>query len=356
MSTVKVSINLRAILNMTDRLEARALDLANSPIMPGGDAMVNLAHVANFETWARRNDLSADELANYEDPDELWSPFQILRFWSEQWRVIFAMDYEDPAWRPTLRTEAAFLINADVLTWAWDHEVHFDDFAADVRSARARLEGILREGERPDRIRVVCPDCDSGKRLIIRYAKAKVVGHACRCCGAYRPASADPLPRCPNLWCWSVAPPIEVTASDERDDTWKCPACKHRFDAAAVRRAHAKQLRSEGAARWVRLADAVSILRKQGWRDDTIRDWADGEQVEVATDDTGSLFVWWPDIWRRHLAHRQERDNAKREMDERAARKAVCAEEHGEDCWADGHQGKPGQRGCARSLDRMTAV
>lgn len=312
----KVPGNLRAILNMTNRLDTRALDLANSPLMPGGEAMVNLAHVANLGDWERRNELASHELTTYEDPAKFWSPFQLLRFWSEQWRSILGMDYDEPTWFPSLRSEAGFLANPDVLSWAWDNEPKYDDFATDVASAKTRLEGILREGERPDRIRVVCPDCTSGKRLIIRYGET------------------------------------------EAEDTWKCPAagCKHRFDADAVRRAYAKQLRGEGAARWVTLADAVSILSKHGWRDETIRSWADAERVEVATDDTGRLFVWWPDIWRVNLTRRHARDEALRVARDRAERKATCAEQHGEDCWAEGHQGKPGQRGCARSLDRTTAV
>ena len=315
MSILKVSTNLRLIANMAERLSERALDLANSPLMPGGEAMVNLARVADFETWARRNDLSADALANYEDPDELWSPFQTLRYWSEQWRSELNMDYfDDPKWRPTLRTETAFLANPDVLAWAWDHEIHYEAFADDVRLAMTKLETLLREGERPDRIRVICPDCEAGKRLIIRYGKGEV------------------------------------------EDQWKCPACKHRFDADAVRRAYAKQLRGEGAARWVSLADAVSILSKQGWRDHTIRGWADGETVEVATDDTERLFVWWPDIWRAHLVNRQRCEAAVRVAKERAARKAHCIENHAEGCWEEGHQFRPGQRGCAEMLREMPAV
>lgn len=315
MSILKVSTNLRTIANMADRLSARALDLANSPLMPGGEAMVNLAHVADIGTWMRRNDLSADELANYEDPDELWSPFQTLRYWSEAWRAELNMDYfDDPKWRPTLRTETAFLANPDVLAWAWDHESHYEAFADDIALARTKLETLLREGERPDRIRVTCPDCDAGKRLIIRYGV------------------------------------------DEEHDSWKCPACKHRFDADSVKRAYAKQLRHQGVERWVRLADAVSILRKHGWRESTVRDWVDGDNVEAATDDSAQLFVWWPDMWRQHLAHRQACNLAKRVTQERAERKAYCVENHAPDCWAEGHQGKPGQRGCAAIQPRSTAV
>jgi len=313
-SILKTSASLRTIINMAHRLDSRALDLANSSLMPGGAAMVNLAHVADLDTWARRNDLSADELATYEDPDELWSPFQMLRFWSEQWRAELGMNYTDPNWYPTIQSEAAFLGNPDVLEWAWNNEVHFDEFAGDVGSARSRLESILHEGERPDRIRVVCPDCDAGKRLIIVYGL------------------------------------------DEETDRWKCPECKHKFDADEVGRAFAKQLRSSGAARWVSLADALSIMCREGWQEKTVRGWADSDRVERSRDEVGRLLVWWPDIWRAHLTHRHERDEAKRVVIERERRKADCIENHAEGCWEEGHQGKPGRRGCAGMLQKSKAV
>ncbi len=306
MSTLKVATNLRAIGDMAQRLEARAMDLANSPLMPGGDAMVNLAHVASLDTWLRRNDLSGDELAAGEDPDELWSPFQLLAFWSESWRTELGRDYDDPSWRPTIATEAAFLANVDVLAWAWDNEPHFEEFAADVATAKSRLEAILREGERADRIRVVCPDCESGKRLVVRYG-----------------------------------------ATEDRD-RWKCPACKHIFDADAVRRAWESQMRSADSQRWVPLADAVSILRGQGWREETIRGWAKCADTKPGT---GGLQVWWPDMWRAHLTHRQERDNAKREALDRARRKTACQRDHGEGCWDHDGLRRPGQPGCARAAE-----
>lgn len=314
MSVLKISASLRAIINMAHRLDSRALDLANSSLMPGGAAMVNLAHVADLSSWARRNDLAADELASYEDPDELWSPFQMLRYWSEQWRVELGMNYDEPSWYPTIQSEAAFLANPDVLEWAWSHELHFDEFAGDIASARSRLEGILREGERPDRIRVVCPDCDSGKRLIIVYGL------------------------------------------DDESDRWKCPECKHKFDGDEVQRAFAKQLRSAGADRWVTLADALSIMQRQGWQEKTVRSWAESDDVDTGRDGQGRIIVYWPDIWRAHLTHRHDRDEAKRVATEREVRKANCLKNHAEGCWEEGHQGKPGRRGCAGMLQKTEAV
>lgn len=304
---VKVARDLRAIEDMIGRLEARALDLANSALMPGGEAMVNLAGLADMATWMRRDELADGDLAAYEDPDDLWSPFQMLDFWSGSWRAELGQDYDDPNWRPTLATEAAFLRNPDVLAWAWDNEMHWDDFAADVSKARGKLEGVLLEGERPERIRVVCPDCESGRRLIIRYG------------------------------------------ATEAEDTWKCPACKHHFDADDVQRAYAKQLRSAGAARWVSLPDAIDVLRREGgWRAATIREWARGEDVETEHRG-GTRLVWWPDIWRAHLAHRRRREAAKRKVLDLAQRKAYCRAMHGEDCWVRG-------RGCSEVLAEMTSV
>lgn len=304
---VKVAQDLRAIVGMIARLETRVLDLANSALMPGGEAMVNLAGVADMGTWVRRDELASGDLAPYEDPDELWSPFQMLAFWSEGWRVELGQDYDDPAWRPTIATEAAFLRNHDVLTWAWDNEVHWDDFAADMATAKSRMESILLEGERAERIRVVCPDCDAGKRLIIRYG------------------------------------------ASEDEDVWKCPACRHSFDADDVHRAYAKQLRGAGAARWVSLTDAIDVLRREGgWRSTTIRAWASSETVETERRG-GTRLVWWPDIWRAHLAHRRLRDVTRRKMLDLAQRKAYCGAAHGPDCWIRG-------RGCSEVNAEMTLV
>lgn len=343
MTTTDVSRNLAAILDMAARLEARAIDRAGDHDIVGGEAMVNLAGVANLADWARRNDLADDALLAYEDPDELWSPFQTLAFWSEQWRTELGMDHDDPRWRPSIATEAGFLRNPDVLAWAWDNELHWDDFAADVATARTKLEAVLIEGERADRLRVVCPDCtksiaeDAQNAALSDEQGLDGESHQC---DSERPAERRTAPRL-----------IAVYGTTRDADRWKCPACRHRFTAEDVRRASASQMRAAGVAeRWLPLADAISIIRRHGdWREKTIRSWA-ADDTEVSTKvERGVRMVWWPDMWRRHLLHRWEVNEARRAEEERAQRRAACARNHGADCWVH-------RRGCSRILARAGAV
>lgn len=173
MSTTRVSADLATILDMATRLEQRAVDQASTSGMPGGEAMVNLAHVADLTTWERRNELADDGLVAYEDPDEMWPASQQLRFWSEQWREQLGMNHDDPRWRPTLASEAAFLRNPDVLAWAWDNELHFDHFAADVASVKTKLETVLVEGERSERgVPCMYPEC-RGARIVRKLEPAR---------------------------------------------------------------------------------------------------------------------------------------------------------------------------------------
>lgn len=164
--TVQIVIDLRAIEDLHQRLEARAIDIGKERDgILGGDAMVSLAPVASLDKWTRRNELSHDALATFEDPDELWPPFQLLAFWSEQWRTRLGQDHDDPRWRPTLVSEAAFLRNPDVLAWAEANEPHYEDFAADIANARRKLENTLHEGDR-DQIHedITCLVCDTPLR------------------------------------------------------------------------------------------------------------------------------------------------------------------------------------------------
>jgi hypothetical protein len=308
---VKVARDLRLIVDMTARLEAQAIAKANDALMPGGLAMVALAGVASYDEYGEQLEAAEHQaiagrrtFPEIEDSDDDWiPPLQSLLFWSEAWRDQHG--YPLPA-RPTEATEANFLRWA--LEWAWDNEPHWDDFAGDVRKARARMEALLMEGERAERIRVVCPDCDAGKRLIVQYG-------------------ATP-----------------------EEDRWKCPACRHRFTEDDVKRAHGKQLRSLGAERWVPVPDAVSVLVTQGWQERTIRRWFADMRIEVRCDlESRRTVAWWPDVWRTHLAARQRREEAARKAAELRTRKAACAAAHGEDCWIKG-------RGCAEMLSEMPPV
>lgn len=264
MTTTAVAVDLRAIRGMAARLEARAVDLAGGDL-PGGDATVNLAGVADLAIWRRRTELREEagtyDVGTYEDPDELWPPLQMLAFWSEAWRIELGHDHDDPRWRPTLASEAAFLANADVLEWAWNNEPHFDDFARDVATARRKLEVILRDGEQVDRVQVTCDGAmgepHEPRRLMLVYGRTP------------------------------------------EDDRWKCPACRYRYDADAFNRLRAVQ---SNAARYIPLADAVRILDGFGVPEGRVRKWAevDAEAGAWCEVDTRRVMTWWPAMWRRH--------------------------------------------------------
>lgn len=261
-ATVKVARDLTEILKLAEGLRVEAEYNANDPLMPGGLAMVALGGVANLEAWENRYE-AAEKLGrpadHVGDEDDQWEPpLQTLCFWSEQWRAQHGAEYDQ---RPTLETETNYIRWA--LDWAWDNETNWDDFAADIRRCRVRLENLLHAGSRPERSRIICNMCDAQPRLLV----------------------------------------IRGVADDCSDDGWKCPGCKFRFDTEGVQRAHAAMLRSEGAERWVAQAEAIATLRSQGRPERTIRSWlADGEGTGYCDPVTHDVWVWWPDLWRKHLS------------------------------------------------------
>lgn len=277
MSTVKVARDLTEIESLYKLLLIQAIQKAGANIdgtsLPGGDAMVSLAHVAEPSINARRVALAEASHAatclraehtrcwtGSEDEDETTEPIlQTLLFWSEQWRD--ERGYPLEGRRPTVGTEANLI--RSLLDWAWENEAHWDNFANDIRSARIRIEDLLYAGARQERTRIVCNRCDAGKRLLHLYGPAV----------------------------------------DGSEDRWKCPACKVRLDGQEVGEAHAKMLRSEGAAKWVPQTDAIGTLRAQGRPERTIRKWlSEGEGEAFCDPITHEVWVWWPDLWRKHCA------------------------------------------------------
>ena len=207
--------NLAAINTLANQLQDRAIDQAGHPLMPGGEAMTNLAGCASLEGWANRND-HRERQGHYddtEDPENTWPPIQRLWYWTEAWRE----QHDQPTdQRPTLQTETGFL--AKIIDWIIDHEPHLEDFRADVARARWHLENILIAGERATRSRVRCEDCEHKPRLIKVWAK-----HAAA-------------------------------------DAWKCPRCRREFTDDEYRRAQRRQVWQPDAARWVTSDEAIYIL------------------------------------------------------------------------------------------------
>ena len=266
----KVARDLTEILELYARLRAQAVHQGGHGLMPGGPAMVALGNVANQEAWENQQQATerhhagldgyrrAYTQADLEDPDEAWSPFQLLNFWSERWRAEHGAEYGK---RPTIASEANFI--RYLLGWAWDHEEAWEDFATDVRSARLKLENILTAGNRVERTRIECNRCEGKPRLIIAHR------------------GSDP---------------------DGAEDVWKCPGCKVRLTRDETRQAFAAMLRSAGAERWLHQADAIGILRAQGRPERTVRQWLAECEAEAYCDPaTHEVWVWWPSLWRKHL-------------------------------------------------------
>lgn len=308
---VRVSRDLSAILELAATLERQVVHKANDRLMPGGLAMAGVATVSSLAEWSEQLESAEHHaIANpdrwawpeIEDDDEYEPPLQTLLFWSEAWRVEHGYPLTV---RPTLASEANFIRWA--LSWAWDNELHWDEFAVDINRARLRLENVLYAGKRVERTHVHCdrPHCETRPRLI--------------------KLGVD-------------------EATDE--DRWKCPNCKTKLDVKAFRDAYAAQLRSESAAKFVWLPDAIHTLRAQGRGETTIRRWlkpaeriadrctecgSEWEPQEHAacpaeTDEgecggdlmpvwkgdlneivegycelaTHRVWVWWPDLWRLH--------------------------------------------------------
>lgn len=325
----KVARDLTEILTLyaelRDQAEAKANATVDGTGLPGGLSMVALGNVANQEAWANQHQATerhrlgvkgydrAYTSVEDEDPDEAWSAFQLLEFWSEQWRAEHGAEYGQ---RPTIASEANFIRHS--LNWAWDHEPHWDDFAADMRQARVRLEGVLYAGNRVALSRVECDRCEPAK--------------------ATEDDDSEHSPRLVH----SLG-----AADDGSEDRWKCPACKQRFDHEGMLRAQASQLRRESAAKYVNQGDAIGTLKAQGRSERTIRkwltpltprdqceecgeDWAHQEYPACPSMVTGQecgglldviwrgdreaivdgyctvgsrkVWVWWPDLWRKHLS------------------------------------------------------
>lgn len=144
----KVSQNLTAIVQLHGNLIEQAIHGGYVNLtMPGGEAMVALAPVSNFEAWTNMQETSertGRPLTAPELEDENETPLQRLVYWSERWRQHHEAEYYGQT--PTIVTEVNFLrFNLD---WAIRHEPDWNRFVDDVHKARTRMETILHDGQR----------------------------------------------------------------------------------------------------------------------------------------------------------------------------------------------------------------
>lgn len=172
---VKVARDLRSIEDLYEAVVVHAVHRANDRLMPGGEAMVALAHAASPSEWAET--IAAAEFRHMatcpkvdhthcryadhiEDEDQREPVLQTLLYWSEQWR-----DY-DLERRPTVRTEVNYLRGR--LEWARENVDQWDAFAEDIKTAKTRLENLLYAGSRPA---FTGNPCMYDRRTLIRVTK-----------------------------------------------------------------------------------------------------------------------------------------------------------------------------------------
>lgn len=253
--TLAVAQDLRAILDLSRDLEDQAINKGGGDL-PGGDAMVMLGPVAAPADWERRLELVEAAWFNSDqtrprptmgaDEDPNWEPpLQTLLFWTENLRTPNA---------PTIATEAEWL--GENLRWLYDNEPHFDDFAKDVAAARRRLEAVLYAGERDEKSKVPCIDCELDRDG--RPVRIMLVVHY---------------------------------GSHGAEDHWICPRCKRQYDEPALRRAEYHDLARQGLDRFVRIDMAARVLGIARTRL--------ASSVTACEVGSRAALVFWPDV--RHL-------------------------------------------------------
>jgi hypothetical protein len=275
--TLDVGRNLRAIVDLTRDLHAQAVARASHHDMPGGPSMAELGPVANVGAVELRNRaLEAAWLAKHgnewcgvspdapqEERDKAcqsikalcrhrFNPWDddpttltTLRWWTEEYRA--RTDTVTEFW--DVRSEVAWLV--DNMRWVYDNEPNFDDLARDVASALRRLEAVLYAGEREERSKVPCIDCDidrDGGRLSVLL--------------------------------------VRHYGDVPEADRWVCPRCKRRYDEAALRRAQLIDGERRGTERFVSVEMAADALRLHPAR---VRRLASA--CDIAS---RGLLVWWP--------------------------------------------------------------
>lgn len=293
----ETSRNLDQILDLCVALPARAADLGGSVLMPGGDAMVELGPVARADVWLRRQELDQaagirHDHAEDADPDEHWTAYQTLRFWSESWRIDRDADYPDL--RPTIETEAKWLrANLDSLRF----ELHFEEFAADVKAAKIKLENRTVSGIRPSFTGIPCvdPACD-GTRLQ-RWT--------------------EPTRGKDGTRVWRLS-------------DWRCPRCRLSWDEDAYARLEASHRRAteqrghflnlDGRV-WVSVVKAAEVI---GQPRATVWKWITTRQVPHREIRRRHTYVALIELREREVLRRKRSDAAKARIE---AKRATLADE-----------------------------
>lgn len=279
---VKVARDLRTIEDLYEAVVVQAIHKANDRLMPGGEAMVALAHAASPSEWAEtiaaaefrhmatcpKADHTHCRYADHiDDEDEREPVLQTLMFWSDRWR-----DY-DLERRATVRTEVNYLRGR--LEWARENEPAWDAFAEDIKTAKTRLENLLYAGSRPA---FTGNPCMYDGKTLIRVTKPT---------------------RGPNgkkIWVLT---------------NWYCRTCRRSFDDEQYARNEQIALESlhyrhfDGEA----YCSVDRAAKRVGRPVPTIKAWVQRDQVRSVLDEDGRRWV--------HIADVHDRDRLARERAER---------------------------------------
>lgn len=238
-----VARDLREIERMFAGLRAEAVNRAGDPNIPGGAAMVMLGPRADIEAWnyiqmsalahrldpglaqkrdgKKRRDIERAEILN----EDIEPPLSFLAGWAD---IIAENRGGAPANRKaTIKGEIKYIREALEWMTATDDEgvpwwLAIESFADGLHKVRSAMENALKDGQRADRIRAECKECDDHPRLVV-----------------HRPGALD------------------------RNDFWQCPnkACRHIYDEDGVARCWRDMLvRRPDAPEWLPLRAAAAAI------------------------------------------------------------------------------------------------
>lgn len=227
--------------------------------VPGGDALVLASPGADMHGYAaqlahrRANGLDVSHTLAEVSGDPT-PPLALLVRWEPMWREVGLR-------LPDLDGLTQVLAWLDDKLHLVAHSGAFPRFAREVAAGVRQLEDVTHDGDRVERSRVPCLTC--GVRLVKTYGDT------------------------------------------EAEDHHRCPGCGERYDPGRFQRAKHQHLASQGADRYVSVADAVAAV---GRPEQTVRAWMRRGLVAYARDtDSGRVIVWWPDVREQHLLTKERK-------------------------------------------------
>jgi hypothetical protein len=265
-----IAQSLTAIVTLYRDLEDEALHRHSDKEMPGGDALNYLGPVANMEAYGYRqlSELMGRTHAKggLEDPEtDDAPPLLVLASWHDIIREHRGL--EPSTTRATIISEADGIRTS--IDWMLDENhdgipnfMPADEVARDLRRVRARLENVLKAGDRQDRIKAECKSCVASPRLHTKHGEAE----------------------------------------DKSEDSWFCPNCDHPYDVAGVAACWRQMLVNRGdAPEWVTVRQAAAALARSP---KSIRNWMRatnslGQVIKpkvASRVEDGVQQVNWPDV------------------------------------------------------------